>query len=265
MNKQIKEMLDQIENLPQSFSHIDRVVYSALELLEDRKEILDLSLFDDWIIDINTIYPADKEKEYILQAKDLVSREPEKAELFFDDVFETESLDYSCFKYDEFCDYFKLPDYYSFDSFETLELYLEEYGLDYLKNDNIKDYRKYEIFALLALNYVNRLLKLNNKEYQIKHFHHIQLLLDNDEINNLLEMNKEKSIREITGAFISLDIRTNNADCLMAVVEPLPHPHKAVSFINKLTRTIKMKTPTQTPYTYLNKSDDLDRHLSQAK
>ncbi|WP_373766681.1 hypothetical protein [Glaesserella sp.] len=26
-----------------------------------------------------------------------------------------------------------------------------------------------------------------------------------------------------------------------------------------------MKKTTQTPYTYLNKSDDLDRHLSQAK
>lgn len=34
--------------------------------------------------------------------------------------------------------------------------------------------------------------------------------------------------------------RTNNADCLMAVVEPLPHPIQAVSFTNKLTETIKM-------------------------
>ena len=34
--------------------------------------------------------------------------------------------------------------------------------------------------------------------------------------------------------------RANNADCLMAVVEPLPHPTQAVSFTNKLTRTIKM-------------------------
>lgn len=38
-------------------------------------------------------------------------------------------------------------------------------------------------------------------------------------------------------------LRTNNADCLKAVVEPLPHPFKAVSFNHKLTRTFKMKTP----------------------
>lgn len=36
--------------------------------------------------------------------------------------------------------------------------------------------------------------------------------------------------------------RANNADCLKAVVEPLPHPIQvqAVSFSNKLTRTFKM-------------------------
>ncbi|MGX2948076.1 ash family protein [Frederiksenia canicola] len=34
--------------------------------------------------------------------------------------------------------------------------------------------------------------------------------------------------------------RTNNADCLKAVVEPLPHPIEAVSFNHKLTRTFKM-------------------------
>lgn len=207
MNNQIQEMLEQIENLSQSFSHIERVIYSAMELLADRTNILDIDIFDDWILDINTFYPTKKEEECRIQAKEFVNREPEKAELFFDDVFETEPFDYSCFKYDEFCDYFNLPNYYSYDSFEILELYLKEYGIDYLKNDNIKDYKKYELFALLALNYVNRLLRLNNNENQINHFHNIQLLLDNDdERKNLLEMNKEKSIKEITGAFISLDI-----------------------------------------------------------
>ncbi|HHW7546232.1 hypothetical protein [Mannheimia haemolytica] len=216
MNKQIKEMLDQIENLPQSFSHIERVIYSAMELLADRTNILDIDLFDDWILDINTFYPAEKEEEYRLKAKEFVNREPEKVELFFDDVFETEPFDYSCFKHDEFCDYFNLPNYYSYDSFEILELYLKEYGIDYLKDDNIKDdnikddnikdYKKYEIFALLALNYINRILRLNNKEVQLEHFHKIQSFSDYDDLNNFLEMSKEKIFREVTGAFISLDI-----------------------------------------------------------
>lgn len=61
-------------------------------------------------------------------------------------------------------------------------------------------------------------------------------------------------------------IRTNKEGgyLLSTVVEPLSHlsSDKPLSLTRKLNT---MKNPTQTPYTYLDKADELDRHLFQAK
>lgn len=199
-------MLSEIELSQPNFYGFENVVYSALTLLNDRKDY-DLDVIINWLDDELLIFQERQIDESIDLAKSIVKSNPETYSQFFnkvddcDDLFIDPNLDY-------IFSHFKLLNYEIdwIEKYEILEQFLEQTDLKLLNIPSFSSSpEKYEIMAILALSYVNKALYYYDNKKQTDIFEKSNYLHRYHTLSDYLMTRKERGTREIISAFITID------------------------------------------------------------
>lgn len=203
--KSIDEMLSKIEAFQPHFYGFENVVYSALNLLNER-ENYDLENLISQLDNNILIFQEKQIDDSVHLAKAIVETNPELYPKFFNDIdyddpFLDPNLEY-------IFSYFKMPNYETdwIEKYEILEQLLSKIDLASLEFSIFQPPPKdYELMAILALEYVDNALYFYDSKTQRKIFENTDYLQRYHTLNSYLITTKERGTREIISAFISVD------------------------------------------------------------
>uniref|UniRef100_Q0I4P7 Uncharacterized protein n=1 Tax=Histophilus somni (strain 129Pt) TaxID=205914 RepID=Q0I4P7_HISS1 len=209
-NKQIKKLLSKIDNLQPEYYGFEQVIYSALELLNEREEV-NFNKVANWLKDTLNNYSENEVFSRICQKIDeLIKNNPDKEKDFLSDSYLLGELTEDQFKYDidKCCEY--LEELNPVDWIEWHQ-WLDDWLYHKYSNEalpqipmmpNAKDY---ELMAILALDYVKEAIEFNDPKIQMKYYERYSLFRRFDTETEFIYLRRARAVREVISAFISIN------------------------------------------------------------
>ncbi|WP_455648281.1 hypothetical protein [Lonepinella koalarum] len=220
MNDFYTKLLEEIEFYHPYTIGLERAVYSAQELLNNRKNIdfkLVLQSIHEFIIICNdTIF-----NNLYLEAKQLVIDKPELANEFFymDGVNSLDELTREHFETYNYAKYTGKPELSNIEEWDEWQDYkiLEYINLNYLDYSNaisiigkvMPNPEQYEIFAVLVISYIKRAMSYLDKDKQNKRYNKYSSTSKRISFEKYYQINKLNAMVDIINCYNSLDIAKN--------------------------------------------------------
>lgn len=204
-----QSLLNKIEDLQPNYYGFEQVVYSVMDLLQER-ENFNLNEIANWLKEILNHYSEHDVIERIDNKIDEVIKEhPEKEQDFYSEAFilgELSENDYNR-DLDKCCEYLG-----ELNPSEWIEWY--QWLEDWIKEKNLKDNliqaptlpnaKPYELMAILALSYVKDAIDFNDADLQIADYKEYSILKKIN-LNEFLYLRQARAVREIINAYNSIN------------------------------------------------------------
>lgn len=209
MKKLYSELLERIEELQPEYYGFEQVIYSAMELLDERKDLN----FDEIY---SVLYEAlCNYRDYEILARvdrqidEIIKKHPEKEKEFLSEAFILGELKEGDYKRDPYkcCEFLgELNPLDWIEWYQILEDFIEKkYPIsDLISMSIMPNVKPYELMAILALNYVKEAIDFNNEDVQLIHYERYSIFKKVG-IKEFLYLRKARAVREVISAFISIN------------------------------------------------------------
>lgn len=205
-NQIYQDLLDKIDELQPNYFGFEQVIYTAMELLNHRKDF-DIIQINEWLADVLNNYSHNEAFDRILKKIDeVISNDPSKENEFLSDGFLLEETDYK-WDLDKCCEYLGV-----LNPIDWIENYV--WFEDWLKHKNLMNTtiqdptlpnaQPYEIMAILALYYAKEALDYNDDKIQTEEYYKFSRY-KYTEIKNFLHLRKERAVREVICALNAIN------------------------------------------------------------
>lgn len=207
MEKVYSDLLDKIDELQPNYYGFEQVVFSAMDLLNDRD--FNLNHVSVWLRGFLDIYSQDEVYNRIkFRIYEVIKENPEAENLFIipDYEFSEDEKEDDNFDLEKSCEYLReLNPTGWVEHYEWLEDWKSNHIDETIPIPTMLNAKPYEAMAILALYYVGQAIRYNTPNDQLKEYERFHIF-GGVETEQGLQMRKIEATRKVISAFLSIQI-----------------------------------------------------------